>query len=261
MPRFFLELSYKGTAYSGFQTQQNAITIQSEVEKAINTFFRNPPSPLSGEGQRVRLTGSSRTDTGVHALQNFFHFDAEGIEINSKQLYHLNSILSPDIVLKNFYKVDENAHCRFDAVARKYQYFIYQTKNPFLADRAWYYPYALDMDALNEAATVIQSYTDFTSFAKRNAQVKTFNCSITEATWSNNNECLIFSVKANRFLRGMVKGLVGTMLKIGRGQLTIKELNEIIEAKDCTKADFTTPAHGLFLVNVQYPYLLQPISS
>ena len=247
MPRYFLELSYKGTTYSGFQVQNNAHTVQAEVQNALQTFFRIP----------FELTGSSRTDAGVHANQNFFHFDT-ALEIKSKIVYNLNALVPEDISIKAIYPVPDTAHCRFDAVSREYQYFIYKEKNPFLNDRAWLFPYPVDMNRLQEAAQVIARYSDFTSFSKRNTQVKTFICAIESSEWVQEGSILVYKVKANRFLRGMVRGLVGTMLKVGRGQLTIEGLQAIIEAKDCAKADFSTPPQGLFLNRVFYNDTLKP---
>jgi tRNA pseudouridine38-40 synthase len=152
MPRYFIELAYKGTDYSGFQIQENAVTVQSEVENALQTFLR----------KKINLTGSSRTDTGVHALQNFFHFDDDSL-IAEKEIYHLNSILPQDIAIKNIYSMNENCHCRFDAVAREYKYYISQNKNPFYTDRAWFYPYKLNIDLLKKSAETILMCTNFTS--------------------------------------------------------------------------------------------------
>ncbi|NCI47175.1 tRNA pseudouridine(38-40) synthase TruA [Sediminibacterium soli] len=245
MPRYFLELAYKGTAYSGFQVQPGRATVQSEVEKALQVLFK----------QAFELTGSSRTDAGVHAKQNFFHFDT-GQAIYSRQLYNLNALLPPDIVVKGIYRVPETAHSRFDAVSREYQYFIYHSKDPFLTDRAWRYPYPLDRELLQQAAVVVAGHRDFTSFSKRNTQVKTFLCTIEHSEWTVQGGRLVYTVRANRFLRGMVRGLVGTMLKVGRKQLSINELNAIIEARDCALADFSSPAQGLFLAAVNYPEAL-----
>ncbi|MGC4234063.1 MAG: tRNA pseudouridine(38-40) synthase TruA [Niabella sp.] len=251
--RYFLEVAYKGTRYSGFQAQKNARTIQGEIEKAFCVFF-HLPSP-SGSPNSYRegwgLTGSSRTDAGVHALQNFFHFDWEG-EFQQKWIYNLNAILPGDIVIKNVMAVAGNAHCRFDASSRTYHYHIYQYKDPFIADRAYFYPYTMNVEMLNQAAAVIQTYTDFTSFSKRNTQVKTFNCAILQSEWVQREGQLIYVVSANRFLRGMVRALTATMLKVGRGILSIEDLHTIIQAKDCSKAFFDTPAHGLTLVEVKY---------
>jgi tRNA pseudouridine38-40 synthase len=242
MGRYFIEVAYNGKNYAGFQIQLNAHTVQSEVEKALAIIFK----------QKINLTGSSRTDTGVHALQNFFHFDTD-TEVQSKVIYNLNAILPPDIVIKNITPVSNEAHCRFDAISREYKYYIYQFKNPFLTDRAFYYPYSLDFDMLKESAAIVPQYTDFTSFSKRNTQVKTFNCQIIKSEWIKEDGCYVYNVKANRFLRGMVRGLVGTMLQTGRGKLSISNFKAIIEAKDCSKADFSVPAHGLFLIEVGFP--------
>jgi len=242
MPRYFIEVSYKGTNYSGFQIQHNANSIQAEIEKALKIFFKGT----------FALTGASRTDSGVHALQNFFHFDAESISLENDFLYSLNSILPHDIVIKNIYAAKGNAHCRFDAIEREYKYFIYQNKDPFLNDRAYYYPYTIDIEKLQEAAKQILDYEDFTSFSKRNTQVKNFLCSIYKSKWSKEEECMVYNVSANRFLRGMVRGLVGTMLKIGTGKITTNELKIIIESRNCTMADFSVPSHGLFLTGIKY---------
>ena len=241
MPRYFLELAYKGTLYSGFQLQENANTIQSEVQKALETFFRQP----------FALTGSSRTDAGVHAIQNFFHFDTD-LDVGNEKSYNLNAILPQDITVKGIYPVPESAHCRFDAVAREYKYFIYNKKDPFMADRGWLYPYPVDIALLQEAATMLMEHRDFTSFSKRNTQVKTFICAIEHSEWYTDGQVLVYRVKGNRFLRGMIRGLVATMLRVGRKQLGIKEFRAIIEAKDCTKADFSAPPQGLLLTGVFY---------
>jgi tRNA pseudouridine38-40 synthase len=198
------------------------------------------------------MTCSSRTDAAVHALQNFLHFDFDG-KINQDSLYHINAILPADIVVKNFYPVESDAHCRFDAISREYKYYIYRKKNAFLLDRAHYYPYALDIEKLNQAAQAILKFTDFTTFSKRRTQVKTFECSIFKSEWMSENDCLVYHIKANRFLRGMVRGLVGTMLHVGRNKKSTDEFENIIQDKDSSKADFSVPGHGLFLVAVNYP--------
>ncbi len=240
--RYFLEVSYKGTRYSGFQVQQNANTIQAEIEKAFEIFFQI----------KINLTGSSRTDTGVHALQNFFHFDFD-TQINSDILYSLNAILPADIVLKNVSLVSEISHCRFDAISREYKYYIYQSKNPFLNDRAFYFPYKIDIELIKEAASIVKGYSDFTSFSKRNTQVKSFHCNIIESEWQIEQDNLVYRIKANRFLRGMVRALTATMLLVGRNKINLSQFKVIIESKDCTKASFAVPPHGLFLFSVDYP--------
>jgi tRNA pseudouridine38-40 synthase len=241
MPRYFLEISYMGLIYAGFQVQKNANTVQAEVEKALLVYYRIP----------FMLTGSSRTDAGVHALQNFFHFDT-GVTIVEKDVYNLNAILPPDIVIKRIFAVPATAHCRFDAQSREYRYYVYRKKDPFLADRAYYFPYTLDIELMHEAADTVKQYTNFTSFSKRNTQVKTFECTIRKSLWTAEGECLVYNVEANRFLRGMVRALTATMLKIGRGKLNIADFKHIIEAKDCTVASFAVPAHGLFLQSVNF---------
>jgi len=242
MSRYFLEVAYKGTQYSGFQVQENANSVQAEIEKAFAVYFR----------EQFQMTGSSRTDTGVHAHQNFFHFDFTGV-VPPSSLYNINSILPDDIVVRNVYKVEAESHCRFDAISREYHYYVHQRKDPFLRDRAYYYPYALDLEKLNAVASLVKEYTDFTSFSKRNTQTKTFLCSVIKSVWLKKDDCYIYQVKANRFLRGMVRGLTGTMLQAGRNKTSVDDFKAIIESRDCTKADFSVPAHGLFLTNVNYP--------
>ncbi len=249
--RYFLEAAYKGTRYSGFQAQLNARTIQGEIEAAFGTLFPALRNTAIENKSELKMTGSSRTDAGVHAYQNFFHFDID-FEFQQKWLYNLNAILSDDIVIKNILPVSNHAHCRFDALSRTYYYHICQFKNPFLLDRAYYYPYTLDIEKLNIAASIIKQNTDFTSFSKRNTQVKNFNCQIIESRWLQQNGMLIYEVKANRFLRGMVRALTATMLKIGRDRISINDFNAIIHSKNCTQAYFDAPAHGLTLVEVSY---------
>jgi pseudouridylate synthase I len=243
MPRYFIEVAYKGTNYSGFQIQQNANSIQAEVEKALKIFFKKD----------FELTGSSRTDAGVHALQNFFHFDVDDqLNFENDFQYNLNALLPKDIVIKKISQVKDGSHCRFDAVSREYKYFIYQQKDPFLQDTAFYYPYKLNLEKLNDAAKHIMNYEDFTSFSKRNTQVKNFLCRIEKSEWYFEGNLIVYNVIANRFLRGMVKGLVGTMLRVGTNKISIAGFSNIIENKDCNKADFTPPSHGLFLQSVNY---------
>ena len=250
MPRYFIKVAYKGTHYSGFQTQQNAETIQSVIEAALQKIYKST----------FQLTGSSRTDAGVHALQNYFHVDTD-IELNLKQVYNLNSVLPRDIIIKQIKPVLSDMHARFSATHREYKYYITRNRNPFLTETAWFYPYNLNLEALQQAAEILLTYADFTSFSKKNTQVKTFICDIVASKWLYENDCLVYNVKANRFLRGMVRGLVGTMLQVGRELISLDEFKQIIEAKDCTKANFTTPSTGLFLVEVTYPEDLEKKNS
>src|SRR5690606_12964964 len=239
--RYFLELSYKGTSYAGFQRQENANTVQEEVEKAFEILHR----------ERVEMVTSSRTDAGVHALQNYMHFDFER-EVHPQFIYKMNAILPNDIVVRKVFEVDKDAHSRFDAIAREYRYYVYRSKDPFLEDRAYYYPYTLDVELRNRAANELMQYEDFTSFSKRNTQVRTFICQIMESEWVEEGSCLVYRVRGNRFLRGMVRSLTGTMLKLGRGRITLEEFHGIIRAKDCTRANFSVPGKGLFLTKVEF---------
>lgn len=246
MSRYFLEVAYKGTAYSGFQSQENANTIQAEVEKAFQILQK----------ELVTLTGSSRTDSGVHALQNYFHFDYDG-SLHPHFIYKMNAILPRDIVVKGVKRVNDEAHCRFDAVSREYRYYIYRAKDPFLEDRAFYFPYKLDINAMQDAAELIKRYEDFTSFSKRNTQVKTFKCRIMESEWIKEENSWVYRVKGDRFLRGMVRALTATMLLVGRGKLELGGFRKIIEARDCSKASFAVPSRGLFLVKVEYEDIVE----
>lgn len=246
MARYFIELSYHGAAYAGFQVQQNAHTVQGEVEKALAVYFREP----------VSLTGSSRTDAGVHALQNYFQFD-NVMELDepscSKAVYHLNAILPADISIKRLRRVADEAHCRFDAISRSYLYTIYRFKDPFLTDRAFYHPYSIDLKLLNQAAEMLMLYTDFESFAKKHNQAFTNNCTIYKSEWVEKQPGVFtYNVVGNRFLRGMVRGLVGTMLPVGRGKCTLAQFKYIIEAKNPQLANFAVPAHGLMLEKVSF---------
>ncbi len=251
MPRYFIEVAYNGTNYSGFQIQKNANSIQGEIEKALTIFFK----------QTFNLTGASRTDTGVHALQNFFHFDVEDPLVPYSNwkgegwgaVYNLNAILPDDIVIRNIFQVADNTHCRFDAISREYKYFIYWEKNPFLKDRGYYYPNTINREILNDAASIIKEYDNFTSFSKRNTQVKNFLCIIQRSCWIFKEQTLIYNVAGNRFLRGMVRGLVGTMLQVATGKMNLESFRNIIESRDLTKANFSVPSKGLFLIEIRYP--------
>lgn len=249
MPRYFIELSYMGTRYSGFQVQHNANTVQAEMEKAMEILLK----------EKVVLTGSSRTDAGVHARQNYFHFDTgakigfDSLKGKSAFVYNINAILPGDIAVRRLLPVPASAHCRFDAVSREYHYYIYRRKDPFLAGRAFFFPYTLDFESMQKAAGILKEYSDFTSFSKRNTQVKSFDCRIMESNWEERGDQLCYRVKANRFLRGMVRGLTATMLRVGRGKLSLGDFRTIIESRDCTKSSFAAPPQGLFLMAVEFP--------
>lgn len=244
MPRYFLEVSYKGAAFHGFQLQNDGgLTVQGEVNRALHILFR----------ENIQTTTSSRTDAGVHAEKNFLHWDREH-PLPAKTLYALNAIVHQDLCIRNIYRVPADAHARFDATARQYAYRILSFKDPFALGLSYHYPFTLSLSALQESAAMLIGHKDFTSFSKRNTDVKTFLCTIQESRWEQPNEhTLIYHVKANRFLRGMVKALVGTQLQVGRGRICLSDFNRIIEARDCTLADFSPPSEGLILEDVSYP--------
>lgn len=245
MPRYFIEVAYKGTNYAGFQIQDNANTIQAEMEKALATYFRDP----------INLTGSSRTDAGVHARQNFFHFDSDK-PVNypnlSKSVYHLNAILPGDIVVKSLRLVNDTAHSRFDAISRTYEYTTYNAKDPFLQGTAYFFPFQVDKELLQQFASELVNHTQFEAFSKRSTQVHTFNCNIHNSEWISNAEILVYRVTANRFLRGMVKGLAGTMLRCAKKGYSLEQFRSIINSKDPAMVDFSVPSHGLTLCKVSY---------
>ena len=234
-----MEVAYLGTKYSGFQVQKNANTIQAEIQRALKIFYRKD----------FELTGSSRTDAGVHALQNFFHFDCD-LLIDKTTLYNLNALLNHDIVIKNIFEVQADAHCRFDAISRTYHYHIHRNKNPFLFETSYYYPFTLNTELLHQYASLIKQVEDFTAFSKRKTQVNHFFCNIEHSSWVIKDNVWRYEIKANRFLRGMVKALTGTMLKLAKNNAAISEFKKIIELKDCRHADFSPPSKGLFLMEI-----------
>jgi tRNA pseudouridine38-40 synthase len=242
--RYFIEFSYKGTGYHGWQRQNNAISIQEKLEDALSILLTHT----------VEVVGSSRTDAGVHAEQQYAHFDVEnGIKIPLQKLvYSMNAILPRDIAVHRVFNVKDDAHSRFDALYRRYEYRIVANKNPFDYEIAWLYKGELDIDKMNHAATLLLQYKDFESFSKLHSDVKTHICHISRAEWFWQGHQLIFTVKANRFLRGMVRALVGTLIEVGRGKLTVDDFEAIIQARDRNKAGAQAPAHGLTLVEVGY---------
>lgn len=275
--RFFITFSYNGTRYCGWQRQPNGIAVQEELEKALTTILRTP----------IELTGAGRTDAGVHALNMVAHFDiaddmlpaylkesdteigqrsysppvlggvprsGEGVINGSKRLINnLNSLLPYDIAVKNVERVTDEAHARFDALSRKYEYHIITHKNPFLKEQACRIHFPLDMELMNEAAKVLFEYEDFTSFSKLHTDVKTNNCTIMEAYWQQRGEELVFTIKANRFLRNMVRAIVGTLMEVGREKLTIEGFCQVIEAKNRCSAGHSVPACGLYFIEAEYP--------
>ncbi len=243
MARYFLEVMYDGTAFHGSQLQGDLPTVQLAINNALSTLLREP----------VISFGASRTDEGVHALSSFYHFDTEQ-ELHPAFLYKMNAILPEKISAKAIYLAENTElNARFDAISRQYRYRIYASKNPFLLEKALYYPFTIDIDKLRQTASILKEYTDFESFSKRNTQSKTFKCTIMQSYWQMVGEELQYIVEANRFLRGMVRGLVATQLQVARSRTTIDEFKAIIEARDCTKADFSVAGHGLYLEKITYP--------
>ena len=252
MQRYFLELSFDGTAYHGWQVQSNANAVQGEVNKALSTILRTD----------CFVTGAGRTDTGVHALQMFCHFDAELNDFDANKLIHqLNSILPLDISVKALIRVSAKANSRFDARSRTYCYKIVQEKDPFLINKAWFYPFPLDLDLMNKACEVLITYRNFASFSKTGSEVKTDICDLMEASWTKQEGIVLFNIRADRFLRNMVRAIVGTMVEIGSGKMDLTEFKNVIESSDRSKAGFSVPAGGLYLKSITYPYKLTPLNN
>lgn len=243
--RYFIEFAYNGKNYCGWQLQPHSPSVQETLAKAISTLLRAP----------LELTGAGRTDTGVHAAQMYAHFDYDGVIDNNTLVQRLNSFLPKDIAVFRFIPLHHEAHARFDAVSRTYEYHIHTFKDVFIPDGSWYHFHPLDVDKMNEAAKVLFDYIDFKCFSKTHTDVKTFNCRITHAWWKQQGTRLVFTVTADRFLRNMVRAIVGTLVDVGLAKLTIQDVRGIIESRDRNKAGASVPAHGLYLTKVQYPYI------
>lgn len=241
--RFFIELSYNGKAYHGWQNQPNAISVQEVLEKALSTLLKD----------RIALMGAGRTDAGVHASQMFAHFDFEEKIDYENLIYKLNSFLPKDIAILDIFEVNADDHTRFDALSRTYKYKISTLKNVFDYDFAYQVQLPLDIDAMNDACKILLEYKDFQCFSKSHTDVKTYNCDIKEAFWTENSGQLTFTITADRFLRNMVRAIVGTMVNIGLGKLKSGDLHKIITSKNRSEAGFSAPAHGLYLVKIVYP--------
>ncbi|WP_423149552.1 tRNA pseudouridine(38-40) synthase TruA [Rubrolithibacter danxiaensis] len=245
--RYFLELSYKGTAYHGWQVQPNAVTVQEVLENALCTVFR----------QQIETVGCGRTDTGVHAKQFYAHFDLEEFagEMDKSKVQSLNAVLPKDIAVHRIIEVEEDAHARFDATERSYEYHIHFQKDPFKQDYSWLLRDVPDLEAMNEAASVILEYRDFSCFSKSNTQVFTNNCLVSEAVWRRTDSGIVFRITADRFLRNMVRAIVGTLIPIGRGDFKPEGIRNIIESKNRSNAGTSVPACGLYLTRILYPYI------
>ena len=244
MQRYFLYLSYDGAAYHGWQVQPNGDSVQQRLMDALATLLRQP----------VEVTGAGRTDAGVHARLMVAHFDSPSPLDVALVADKLNRLLPPDIAVHRLRAVRADAHARFDATARTYQYYISTAKNPFNRAYAFRLFHVPDFGRMNEAAQVLMQYTDFTSFSKLHTDVKTNNCRITRAGWTQADEdTWVFTIRADRFLRNMVRAIVGTLLEVGRGRLSIDGFRRVIEQKDRCKAGTSVPGHALFLTDIAYP--------
>lgn len=244
--RYFIQLSYNGTAYHGWQVQKNARSVQELVNKALSTVLREPLETL----------GCGRTDTGVHARQLFAHFDYEKEFNTEKVLIALNGLLPHDIAVQHIFEVAKTAHARFDATSRTYEYHICFDKDPFLNNFAWHIHQIPAIEQMNLACKVLIDHADFSCFSKSHTQVKTNICKITGASWKMNDKELVFTITADRFLRNMVRAIVGTMLQIGKNELSLNQFVKIIESRDRSMAGMSVPAEGLYLCKIEYPYKL-----
>jgi tRNA pseudouridine38-40 synthase len=243
--RYFIELAYKGTAYHGWQYQPNAASVQETLNKALSLMLRTP----------IDVTGAGRTDTGVHARQMFAHFDYEAPFDIPTLVKKLNAYLPKDIALFAIYPVHQEAHARFDATLRTYEYHIHTQKSAFDCDDSWYYPHALDLNVMNEGCALLLTHTDFECFSKVHTDVKTFNCQLAHANWKQQGNQLVFTIAADRFLRNMVRAIVGTLVDLGLGKINLSDLETILASKNRSKAGFSVPAQGLYLTEVHYPYI------
>lgn len=243
--RYFIFISFKGTAYHGWQIQPNSVTVQKLVDHALSTILEEP----------ISVTGAGRTDTGVHALVFCAHFDTIRPDLDRKKnlIFRLNRFLPKDVSVNGIRRVHNDANARFSALSRTYRYYITLEKDPFTEDSSWQIHGDLNTDLMNEAAGILLRYSDFTSFSKLHTDVKTNNCRIYEAKWEKDGSRLVFTIKADRFLRNMVRAIVGTLTDVGLGKKSIHEFEEIIKAMDRQKAGFSAPAKGLFLSEIEYP--------
>ena len=244
MSRYLLAFSYDGDSFHGYQIQPNATTVQSLLQDKLSLLL----------GFKLEIVGSSRTDTGVHAHQQFAHFDLpEGKKVKENAVFRLNRMLPDSLVVKGIYKVSDDFHARFAALSRTYEYRISPIKNPFNSAFSYRFGVELDVEAMNQAAALFFKHTDYQCFSKVKTEVTTFECTIMQAFWAYRGDELIFTIQGNRFLRGMVRAVVGTLLELGQGRLTLTQLQEILDSKDRCKAGRAVPAHGLHLVEVEYP--------
>ena len=241
--RYFIEFSYNGTAYHGWQSQPNAISVQQVLEEALSKMLRT----------KISVMGAGRTDSGVHAAEMFAHFEVEESFDSDLIIFKLNCFLPKDIAVHSIFEVNPKAHARFSALSRTYNYRIATKKNVFASDFAYRIFFALDIEKMNEACKILFHYKDFQCFSKSNTDVKTYHCDIKEAFWEFKDDEMVFTITADRFLRNMVRAIVGTMIEIGYGKIEVNQLHDIIKSKDRSEAGFSVPAQGLYLTKIVYP--------
>jgi tRNA pseudouridine38-40 synthase len=242
--RYLLELSFNGANYHGWQIQPNSSSVQETIEKVISTIL----------SEKISIVGAGRTDTGVHASYFCAHFDHKNeIEDKVDFIYKLNSFLPVDISINNIYKVKNDFHARFDAISRTYQYKLHTEKNPFLANNSYYLRKDIDFNKMNLAVLKLFNYKDFKCFSKSNTDVHTFDCEIKSASWTFKENHWVFEISANRFLRNMIRAIVGTLIEIGEGKYEISHLDHVIKSKNREVAGYSVPAQGLYLSNIMYP--------
>lgn len=240
--RYFIELSYDGTPFVGWQRQPSGDSVQSCLEDALSILFRKPLS----------IVGAGRTDAGVHAHQLFAHVDLDE-HVDQDLTFRLNKLLPKEIAVRNIIAVAQNAHARFDAVSRSYRYHITTQKNPFLQKRSYQFAKSLDLELMNQAAKTLIDHEDFKCFSKSKTDVKTYMCDIQHAHWQHNGSELVFFIQANRFLRNMVRAIVGTLIEVGLRKISISDFEAILASRDRSQAGYSVPAHGLYLEKVNYP--------
>jgi tRNA pseudouridine38-40 synthase len=244
MSRYLIAFSYDGGSFHGYQIQPNATTVQSILQDKLSLLLGSP----------LEIVGSSRTDTGVHAHEQFAHFDLPASKsVKENWVFRLNRMLPDSLAVQGIYQVADDFHARFAAISRTYEYRISSLKSPFNAQFAYRFSVDLDVEAMNEAAALFFKHTDYQCFSKVKTEVTTFNCTILHANWATRGDELVFTIQGNRFLRGMVRAVVGTLLEVGQGRLSKKQLQEILDSKDRCKAGRAVPAHGLHLLKVEYP--------
>jgi len=241
--RYFVQFSYQGRSYHGWQKQPNAISVQEVLENAFSLLLR----------ETVSLTGAGRTDAGVHAKEMYAHFDSNILFEATELIHRLNAYLPEDIAIASIVEVPVEAHARFDASERTYEYWIVQKKNPFLLEGAYYVKYPLNIEQMNKAAAILVQHKDFECFSKSNTDVKTYLCDVRKAQWTKDGEKLVFTISADRFLRNMVRAIVGTLVDVGLGKSSPTDMNYILASKDRGKAGVSVPAKGLYLTAIKYP--------